>query len=193
VADVDFDALVAQARASNGLIRVAVGIGDWVTEGTSLATIENASVPVREEELRAAFTMEHDRAFEQGPIYPMRLLVDVALRALSPAIFDPTTAVQVIDRIEDLLQHLGRSELAVGNVCDASGALRVVYPAPTWEQYLDLAITEIDHFGAGEIQIERRLAALTERLGTTLPESRRSAIAKFVRKPARRSVPSVPA
>lgn len=64
--------------------------------------------------LRRTIGLEMQRTFEQDPKYPIRLLVDVAIKALSPAINDPTTAVQAIDQIEDLLKRLGRRELQAG-------------------------------------------------------------------------------
>ena len=57
-----------------------------------------------------------ERTFEQDPKYALRLLVDIAIRALSPAINDPTTAVQALDQIQDLLLRLGRRRLEIGAV-----------------------------------------------------------------------------
>jgi uncharacterized membrane protein len=51
---------------------------------------------------------------------------------LSPAINDPTTAVQTIDQLEDLLRRLGAAELDAGYAVDENGALRLVFPTPTW-------------------------------------------------------------
>jgi uncharacterized membrane protein len=85
------------------------------------------------------------------------LLVDIAIRALSPAVNDPTTAVQAIDQIEDLLRRLGRHDLDAGYARDANGVLRLVFPMPTWEDYLTLAFDEIRQYGAGSVQVMRRL------------------------------------
>ena len=68
--------------------------------------------PLPEAALRKAVRLGSDRTFEQDPKYPLRLLVDIAIKALSPAINDPTTAVQALDQIEDLLRRLARGELA---------------------------------------------------------------------------------
>lgn len=61
------------------------------------------------------------------------MLVDIAIRGLSQAINDLTTAVQAVDEIEDLLRRLGRRELESGYAGDEPGALRVIFPTPTWE------------------------------------------------------------
>ena len=69
-----------------------------------------------------AIRLERERTFEQDPKYPIRLLADIAIKALSPAINDPTTAVQTIDQIEDLLRRLGRRALDAGYAEDATAS-----------------------------------------------------------------------
>ena len=64
------------------------------------------------------------------PKYPIRLLVDIAIRALSPAVNDPTTAVQALNQIDDLLRRLGRCRLDVGRIADTTGVLRLRLPEP---------------------------------------------------------------
>ena len=61
-----------------------------------------------------AIELGEERTFEQDPKYAIRLLVDIAIKALSPAINDPTTAVQALDQIEDLLLRLGQRHLEIG-------------------------------------------------------------------------------
>jgi uncharacterized membrane protein len=157
----DVPTLVAIAKNADVRIRIDVAIGDSVCEGASLATVEGrGGGAVPEKELREAIRLDPDRTYEQGPKHAMRLLVDIAIRALSPAINDPTTAVHAIDKLEGLLRRLAGSDLDVGAVRDAAGELRVVYPAPTWEELVDLCVTEIQYYGAGAVQVERRLAAL---------------------------------
>ena len=67
----------------------------------------------------------------------------MALRALFPAINDPTTAVQTLDAIADLLRILIRRDLRVAVVDGADRAPRVVVKLPTWEDYLSVALDEI--------------------------------------------------
>jgi uncharacterized membrane protein len=126
-------------------------------------------------------------------MHALRLLVDIAIRALSPAINDPTTAVRALDRIEAILRRLGSSDLDIGRVRDASGALRLVYPAATWEDYLALGVTEIQLYGAGAVQIERRLAALFRLLRDAVPPARRAAVDAVARERAERIRESFPA
>jgi uncharacterized membrane protein len=134
--------------------------------------VHGAKVRVAEKVLLRAIRLENERTFEQDPKYPIRLLVDIAIKALSPAINDPTTAVQAIDQIEDLLRRLARHDLEVGHVRDAEGVLRLIVPMPTWEDYLALAFDEIRQFGATSIQVMRRLRAALAGLAdaTTIPD-----------------------
>jgi len=107
--------------------------------------------------------------------------VDVAIRALSPAINDPTTAVQALDQIEDLLRRLGRRELEAGYAGDATGTLRLIFPTPTWEDYLALAFDEIRQYGATSIQVMRRLRSALMDLADAVPvPERRVAVQHYL-------------
>jgi uncharacterized membrane protein len=123
--------------------------------------------------------MGRERTFEQDPKYAIRLLVDIAIKALSPAINDPTTAVQALDQIEDLLLRLGRRQLQVGTARDADGAPRLVIPGPTWEDFLMLAFDEIRFCGATSVQIMRRMRALISDLISALPKERHPALRHY--------------
>ena len=120
--------------------------------------------------------MAPERTFEQDPKYPLRLLVDIAINALSPAINDPTTAVQVLDQIEDLLRCLGRRVLDTGCVADEKGVLRLVFPTPTWEDYLTLAFDEIRQYGASSVQVMRRMRSALVDLADSVTEAERKAV-----------------
>jgi uncharacterized membrane protein len=89
---------------------------------------------------------------------------------------DPTTAVQALDQIEDLLLRLGRVSLDIGAFADEQGKLRLVVPFPTWEDYLHLALEEIQHYGADSVQVMRRMNALVSNLMAILPTERHAAL-----------------
>ena len=186
IAKLNIESLVRQGRQAQGAIVMACAVGDTVVEDTLLLEVRGGEHHLPERELMRAITLERERTFEQDPKYPIRLLVDVAIKALSPAINDPTTAVQTIDQLEDLLYRLGRVELDAGYARDANGVLRLVFPMPTWEDYLTLAFDEIRQFGGTSIQVMRRLRSAligltdftakhgTRRRGAAIPRSSRS-------------------
>jgi uncharacterized membrane protein len=157
IASFDIDRLVRLGQRAEGVIVLACAVGDTIFENTTLLRVHGAKYPPSERDLRRTIHLELGRTSEQDPKYPIRLLVDIAIRALSPAINDPTTAVQAIDQIEDLLRRLGQRELGAGHARDANGVLRLVFPMPTWDDYLTLAFDEIRQYGGGSVQVMRRL------------------------------------
>ena len=159
VAHFQIEALVRQAQEADAVIVMECAVGDSLADDSLLLRVHGGKQPLAETQLRQAIRLSRERTFEQDPKYPLRLLVDIAIRALSPAINDPTTAVQAIDQIEDLLLRLGRRALDAGCVTDQRGVLRFVFPTPTWEDYLALAFDEIRQYGAGSVQVVRRLRA----------------------------------
>jgi uncharacterized membrane protein len=168
VARFDVDSLVAAARQARGTIVMACAVGDTLVDGDVLLRVHDAGTPLPERALLRAVQLGKERTFEQDPKYPIRLLVDIAIKALSPAINDPTTAVQTIDQLEDLLRRLGSAELDVGDVADADGALRLAFPTPTWEDYLTLSFDEIRHFGSSSVQVMRRMRSAMVGLADSL-------------------------
>lgn len=173
---VDVAALVALARASGGVVEMVAAVGDTVVELTPLLLVYGAAHPIDERRLRNAVEIGEERTFEQDPKYAIRLLVDIAIKALSPAINDPTTAVQALDQIEDLLLRLGQRQLETGTYCDSDGNVRLVVPFPTWDDLLRLAFDEICMYGATSVQVMRRMNALLTDLIEAVPEQRRATL-----------------
>ena len=109
-------------------------------------------------------------------MFAFRVIVDVAIKALSKAINDPTTAVLAIDQLHRLLRLVGRRHLRDDAVSDADGTLRLILPTPNWEDFVKLAFSEIRLYGADNFQVARRLRALIENLSASLAESRQPAL-----------------
>jgi uncharacterized membrane protein len=176
VVEIDLKQLTKMARHANAVIEVEYPIGDTVPNGAPLLRVRGGQRQLRPWQVRRAVMIGRQRTIDQDPLYAMRLIVDIAIRALSPAVNDPTTAVQAIDQLDDLLRRVGRRQLDVGYVYDRSGALRVVYPTPHWEDFLTLAVDEIRYYGATSIQVMRRLRALLEDLHEAVSPDRRLAV-----------------
>jgi uncharacterized membrane protein len=181
VAAFDVKALVRLATEADGVIVMDCAVGDTLGDESILLRVLGGREPIPEASLRRAIRLEMERTFEQDPKYPIRLLVDVAIRALSPAVNDPTTAVQALDQIEDLLRRLGRREIEAGYAGDETGTLRVIFPTPTWEDYLTLAFDEIRQYGATSIQVVRRLRSALFDLAEAVPvPERRLALQRYI-------------
>jgi uncharacterized membrane protein len=106
---------------------------------------------------------------EQDPLFAFRIIADIALKALSPAINDPTTGVLALDQLNRLLRAVGRRRLRSDTIADRTGTPRVIYRTPNWEDYVYVSCVEIRACGAGNVQIARRLRAMLDNLIATLP------------------------
>ena len=143
----DLSALLTLATTSGAAVVVAAAVGDTLVQGTVMARVHGGSPISDHRALRDAFILGDERTFEQDPKYAIRLLVDIAIRALSPAVNDPTTAVQALNQIEDLLRRLGTRRLGPKIIHEMPGVLRVFVPQPTWDDFLVLAFEEIRQYG----------------------------------------------
>ena len=173
---IDIDALVEIASSTGSVIEMTSAVGDAVLDSTPILRILGCSSQLPEESLRKTIRLGKERTFEQDPKYAIRLLVDIAIKALSPGVNDPTTAVQALDQVEDLLIRLGRRRLEIGAFRDAAGKIRLIGSLPTWEDFLVLAFDEIRFYGATSIQVMRRMKALVSELLLIMPEERRPAL-----------------
>jgi uncharacterized membrane protein len=113
-----------------------------------------------------------ERTLEQDPTFAFRVIVDIACKALSKAINDPTTAVLAIDQLHRLLRRVGKRQLQDDLILDAAGKPRVIIRTPKWEDFVHLACMEIRLYGSENPQIARRLRAMIENLISTLAAHR---------------------
>ena len=169
---VNRDELIACAEKSKGVIEFVPQVGDFIATDEPLFRLYGGAASLDEGTLRSIVAFGPERTMEQDPTFAYRIIVDIALKALSPAINDPTTAVIAIDQLHRLLRKAGKQNLRTDEILDKSGRLSVVFRTPNWEDFVHLAFTEIRLCGAKNIQIARRLRAMIENLIQTLPKHR---------------------
>jgi len=174
---VDLRTLVALARRHVGVIEFVPQIGDFVAKDEPLFCLYGATAAIDEKDLRATVAFGPERTLEQDPMFALRILVDIALKALSPAINDPTTAVLAIDQVHRLLRFVGLRRLRGEVIADDRGEPRLIYRTPNWEDFVHVGCTEIRACGATSVQIMRRMRAMLENLTRTLPDYRHPALA----------------
>jgi len=169
-----FDArgLAAMAERKRCVIRLIPQVGRFVSGGDPLFHTYGGDGASMERELQQSVAVGPERTIEQDPTFAFRIIVDIAIRALSPAVNDPTTAVQCIDQIHRLLPIVGRKDLGDGRIRSREGHLLLVFPTPDWEDFVQLGVSEIRMYGASSIQVTRRLRAMIENLIELLPEER---------------------
>jgi uncharacterized membrane protein len=135
-----------------------------------------AREPVPAREAAAAVNLGRGRTLYQDPAFGLRQLADIAAQALSPAVNQPTTAVLVIDSLEDILLLIARSPRQSGCYTGRDGTVRLIKPLPGWQDCLDLAFTEITVYGATSPQVGRRLLAAYGVLEAAAPPGERPAV-----------------
>jgi uncharacterized membrane protein len=155
---------------------VIPAVGDFVSKDDPLFALYGRAAAFNDGVLQAAVQFGTERTMEQDPTFSFRIVIDIALKALSPAINDPTTAVLAIDQLHRLLRQVGKRQLSDENFLDEAGRLRLIFRTPNWEDFVNLAFSEIRRCGAGNFQVARRLRAMIEKLMRTLPEHRHAAL-----------------
>lgn len=168
----NLDRLLAFAVENDSVVELVPQVGDFIATGAPLFRIYGRGGSVESADLPRAVMLGRERTLEQDPAFGFRIIVDIAEKALSAAINDPTTAVLAVDQIQALLQEVGERDLSTGAVCDRNGRVRVLYRTPNWEDFVSLAVTEIRHYGEGSVQIMRRLRSMLVSLVGALPPAR---------------------
>ncbi len=173
---IDVRRLSRLAKGQGFVLEIAPRVGDAITEGTPIARAPSAT-PRFERNVSRALVVDDERSLVHDPLYALRLLVDIAIRALSPAVNDPTTAVRALDEIEGVLRAAASRRLGTIRLDVAPGTL--VLSTATWDEVVDLALLEIADSGRGQVQISRRLVALLDDLIPDVPEDRRAALLRY--------------
>lgn len=174
---VDIRGLGKWAHAQGSLVVLRHPIGDFVSAGAPLIEVYGPEPGAdAEDRLRSMVALGVERTIEQDPAFAVRIMVDIAIRALSPAVNDPTTAVQVLDHLEDLLRLVGQTDLSDTAVPLEEMDIGLVIPVRVWADYLTLSVTEIREYGETSIQVVRRLRAMLEELSESVLPERRDAV-----------------
>jgi uncharacterized membrane protein len=180
VTSFDRPALVALAARADAVVELVPAVGEFVGPRAVLMRVHGGRIDAAAG--AAQVRVADERTIEQDPAFAMRIVVDTAIRALSPAINDPTTAVQGLDVLEVLVRELAEHDLELSLARDAAGDVRVVWRSPSWDDVLDLAFEEIRHYGGSSVQVCRRLRAVLDDLLATTPDVRHAAIETHVRR-----------
>nr|WP_037824166.1 DUF2254 domain-containing protein [Streptomyces sp. NRRL B-1347] len=171
--DVHIARAVRAARRQGVVLRLLPRTGDFVVPGTPVFTVHGGPPPGRRA-LRYTVYVGVERTFHQDLGFGLRQLSDIALRALSPAVNDPTTAVQALDRIVQFLAVLAPYLLGALRHRDRRGEVRLIQPVPDWTDLVDLGLTEIRGCAPGNPQVTRRMLAGIDDLLLLVPEERRT-------------------
>ena len=158
----------------SAVIVLRARIGDTLQEGAPVADLHGGDMT--DAAVLGGIVAGPERTFRQDPMFAFRLLADIGLRALSPAVNDPATAVQVLDTIESLLLPLASRDLDVAEVADDTGTVRVVLALPSWSDYLQIALDDLIESSSQSPMALFRAGALLSRLLNAAPPQRKPAI-----------------
>ena len=162
------------AAAGSAVIVLRVSIGDTLQEGEAVADLHGGDVI--DTAVLGALVTAQERTFNQDPLFAFRLLVDIGLRAMSPAINDPATAVDVLHTTKSLLVPLASRDLNVARVTDDSGVVRVVLAVPSWDDYLRVALDDFIEAASGSPMVLLRTRALLSDLLAAAPPQRQPSL-----------------
>ena len=170
---VDPDALLAVADEGGLTIRTRPVVGEFVLHGAVLAHVWPASAvdASGSEAIRDSFVLGPERTRQQDAELGVRQLADIAIKALSPAINDPTTATLCIDRLAQLLVRAG--SVAAEAVVEGTRDSRVAVRQPPFARLVDVAFTQIRRYGAGDPVVSAHLMAAMGEIAARVPAERR--------------------
>jgi len=168
---VNESSLLAIARTSGAELHVDCYIGQFVMAGTPI--LEASPADRVTDALRAACL----HAFDIGPARTMRQdvefgilqIVDIALKAISPAVNDPTTAPTCIDQLGRILMRASMREPPTTALRDPDGRVRVTLRRTSFPRLLDVAFSQIRHYGKADVAVPLRLMRLLSELAAAIP------------------------
>ena len=186
ITSVDDAQLMVLAREHQLTVELLYLVGDFVPHGAPLLTLWSradgglpADLPI--DRLAGTIQLGLERTMTEDVACGFRQIVDIAERALSPGINDPSTALQGLDQLHDLLRRLAVRSIPSPFRLDEDGTVLLCLRRPDWPDYVALAIDEIRQFGSGSIQIARRLRHLLLDLQAVAPPSRQAPLSRQLR------------
>jgi uncharacterized membrane protein len=167
--------MVTAASRADACVTFRVPVGGSVHPGTILAEVRGGHL--EDHVVRRAVVADAERSFAQDPLLAFRLLADIALRALSPAVNDPATAVDTLDGIHDLLRDLADRDLEPPDIVDDLGVCRARILLPSWEAFLRTGVEDLlPAASSSPMVLDRVVAMLTDLLAVARVERRASVV-----------------
>jgi len=160
IQNVNENKLLHLAGASRSIVRMEQGIGDFVVQDTALLSLALTYPPDQKtiDAFNAAYSIGRNRTVAQDPAFGIRLIVDIAIKALSPGINDTSTAIMCVDYLTSILARLTCRQFPPVHHYEAE-TLRVIAIVPSFEYILAEAFDQI------RANAETNVAILARMLG----------------------------
>ncbi len=182
VQSVDNAALIRLARDRKTIVWMDHGIGEFVVQNTTLASLALEEPPDQAtiDALLETFSISRHRTVDQDAAFGIRQIVDIALKALSPGINDTTTAIMCIDYLTAIMARIAQRQIPSSRRYE-EGELRVFAKGPTFESLLAESFDQIRSNAKGDVAImSRMLGALQTIASLTSSSNRRRLLSEQV-------------
>jgi len=156
---IDDQLLLKLAHKSDLLLHLKTKPGEFLAKGNCLLLVypREQVTPKTISEMNRAFLMGKERTKQQDIEFPINQLVEIALRALSPGINDPFTAIRCIDRLSAGLSCLAERQSPSAYRYDNNHKLRIIAEPVAFEQLVDTAFNQIRYYGKTNLVVVLRL------------------------------------
>jgi uncharacterized membrane protein len=169
---IDIRRLVFLARSYGVSIRIVRRVGHFVPAGVPLLTISKGDrlSPARNAEVRSAFDLGPTRTLQQDIEFGILQIVDIALKAISPAVNDPSTAINCVDQLSRILIRFASREESPSQFFDPPGVLRVSMPWPRFDRLVAAAFDQIRLYSRADVAVSLRMLRALSDLAATIPD-----------------------
>jgi uncharacterized membrane protein len=171
---VDTERLLGLAKKFKVRIRLLRRVGHFVPEGIPLFNASPGERLDKEQvaELRSAFDIGPTRTLQQDVEFGVIQIVDIALKAISPAVNDPSTAITCIDQLGRIMIRFVNRSVPASLLCDPPHVVRVIIPWIAVENLLETAFEQIRHYSASDIAVSLRLLRAFDDIASTCSDPR---------------------
>jgi uncharacterized membrane protein len=171
---IDTGRLLAVAKARHVKVHILRRVGQFVPEGVPLMRVYKGERLSAEgmAELRDAFDFGPARTLQQDVEFGVLQIVDIALKAISPAVNDPSTAISCVDQLSRVLIRFASREGPEPLLCDPPGVVRVSIMWSTFERMVDAAFEQIRLYSQADLAVSLRMMRALGDVAVTLPELR---------------------
>lgn len=176
---VDGDALMNRAVDLGIVVHLAVGPGAFVTpDDVLMSAAPGARIDAAAADgLRAALVIGAERTPNQDLAFSIRRIVEIAQRALSPSVNDPTTAIYCIDRLGEALARLAERKMPEARRLDPEGHLRIVVQPVSFATLAHDSFSAVARYGMADADVVRALLRMLDRLADGIPTAERGVLA----------------
>lgn len=171
---IDTNRLLQLASGYKVRIEIFRRIGHFVPAGVRLFTVlgRDQLSSARVDELRRAFGIGPTRTMQQDAEFGVIQIVDIALKAISPAVNDPSTAISCIDQLSRILIYWLRRKPPESQLCNPPHVVRVVVPWIGTDGMLDTAFEQIRHYSTSDAAVSLRLLRALEDIASAVDDSK---------------------